>query len=159
MRKTALVKVSGDLIARWDVLNWIRKLTLTRFTVILIGGGTQINEEFRKRGLKIDFGPLGRRTNTFEERQLAKNVLEVNRAQTQDLLFEHGINAYVEIPVLDIGSVLCHVNGDVYVQASYLGFNDLYILTYESRKEKKAEAFKHLRRVQVVGFPDKLVTA
>jgi len=154
LRKTAFVKVSGDLISRPDVVEWLRSVASTRYTVVCVGGGTQINEEFRRRGLKIEFGPLGRRTNTFTERQLAKNVLEDNQAMVQDLLFEKGIYASVEIPVLNIGSVLCHVNGDVFVRAAYLGFDDLYVLTYESRKADKEKGFEGLRKVNVVSFPD-----
>ena len=154
MIKTALLKVSGDLVTRPDVMEWVRLLSKTYFVVICVGGGSQINEEFRRRGLKIDFGPLGRRTKTFEERQLARDILEQNQARVQDLLAENGIKAIVIIPVLDIGSVLCHINGDVFVRAAYLGFDDLYILTYESRKADKEEVFKDLRRVKVVGFPE-----
>jgi hypothetical protein len=85
---------------------------------------------------------------------LARNILEQNQARVQDLLAKNGIKAVVIIPVLDIGSVLCHVNGDVYVLMAYLGFDDLYVVTYESRKADKEKAFKDLRRVSVVGFPD-----
>jgi len=158
MRKTALVKVSGDLVSRPDVIEWLRKLTATHYTVICVGGGSQINAEFERRRIKVDFGPLGRRTKNFEERQLARNILEKNQAMIQDLLAENGITAVVVIPVLDIGSVLCHVNGDIYVRAAYLGFDDLYVLALESRKANKEKAFKELRRVQVIGFPDKPVS-
>jgi acetylglutamate kinase len=139
------------------VIEWIRSLTKTHYTVICVGGGSQINEEFRRRGIKIDFGPLGRKTKTLEERQLARDILELNQRDVQNLLAENGIMAVVMIPVVDIATVLCHVNGDIYVKMAYLGFHDLYVLTFESRKAAKEKVFEGLHRVRVVGFPDKLI--
>ena len=55
--------------------------------VILVGGGTQINRAFEEAGLKPGkHGPLGRETNSFKERQLARDTLEYNQAELQDLL-------------------------------------------------------------------------
>ncbi len=153
MRKTAFVKVSGDLVSRKDVIEWIKKLSKDCFTVICIGGGTQINEEFEKQGHKIKFGPLGREVEAFHERQLARDILEKNQARIQDLLAKNKINATVIIPVLDIGSVLCHINGDVFVRAAYLGFDKLFILTHNNRIKVKKNEFEKLPKIKVIGFP------
>jgi len=155
MRKTAFVKVSGDLVSRRDVIHWIKKLSRDFFVVICVGGGTHISEEFKKRGHKIKFGPLGREVETFHERQLARDVLEKNQTKIQDLLAKNKVSATVIIPAIDIGSVLCHVNGDVFVQAAYLGFDELYILTYENRAKSKKEDFKKFPKIKVVSFPEK----
>ena len=106
-RKTAFVKVSGDLVLRDDVIAWLKWQSETEhyFLVICIGGGSQINDAFKSKGYPVEFGPLGRETKTFEERQLARDILETNQAEIQDLLAEQGIQATVIIPVLDIGSV------------------------------------------------------
>ena len=122
--------------------------------MICVGGGSQINEEFQRRGIEIDFGPLGRETKNFPERQLARDILERNQAKVQDLLAENGINAVVVIPVLNIGSVLCHVNGDVYTRAAYLGFDKLFVVTGEARKADKEKTFEGLGKIKVIGFPD-----
>lgn len=153
MRKTAFVKISGDLISRDDVLDRIRALTQDHFVVICSGGGTQINKVFEKKGIPTTFGPLGREIAQFEDRQLARKVLEKNQAEIQDLLQEKDIAATIVIPVLDIGSVLCHVNGDVYVLAAYLGYDKLYVYTLEERVAKKQEEFRAYPRIEIVGFP------
>ncbi|EKD24377.1 MAG: hypothetical protein ACD_81C00035G0001 [uncultured bacterium] len=152
MNKTAFVKISGDLISREDVLDWIRVLTQDYFVVVCSGGGTQINKAFEERGIPVVFGPLGREIERFEDRQFAREILEKNQAEIQDLLQAKQIQATVVIPVLDIGSVLCHINGDVYVLAAYLGFDALYVLTLEDRVAKKTEEFKMYPKVTVVGF-------
>ena len=152
MNKTAFVKISGDLISREDVLDWIRVLTQDYFVVVCSGGGTQINKAFEERGIPVVFGPLGREIERFEDRQFAREILEKNQAEIQDLLQAKQIQATVVIPVLDIGSVRCHVNGDVYVLAAYLGFDALYVLTLEDRVVKKTEEFKMYPKVTVVGF-------
>ena len=153
-RQTALVKVSGDLCAREDVLEWIRKLSVEYFTVILAGGGTQINEAFQRAGFKVTkHGPLGRETESFKESQLARDVLEENQEKIQDLLATRGVMATVVIPVLEIGTVLCHINGDIYILTSYLGFDKIFVLTYENRVAEKKRVFKKYPKIKVVGFP------
>ena len=153
-RQTALVKVSGDLCAREDVLEWIRKLSAEYFTVILVGGGTQINEAFQRAGFKVaKHGPLGRETESFKESQLARDVLEENQEKIQDLLATRGVMATVVIPVLEIGTVLCHINGDVYILTAYLGFDKIFVLTYENRVAEKKRVFKKYQKIKVIGFP------
>jgi acetylglutamate kinase len=147
------MKVSGDLIEQHNVLWWIGQIAaIENYVVICTGGGTQINEAFAERGIKPDFGPLGRKTNTFEERQLARDVLERNQAKVQDLLMEYEIHAEVIIPVVYAGSVLCHVNGDTMVETVYNGFDQIYVLTREDRAEAKREEFKEYPKIKVVGF-------
>lgn len=153
MQKAAFVKVSGDLVSRKDIIEWIKKISKDYFTVICIGGGTHISEEFEKRGHKIKFGPLGRETDTFDERQLARDVLEKNQTRIQGLLAKNKISATVIVPVLDIGSVLCHINGDVFVRAAYLGFDKLFVFTFSDRADAKKKDFKNLPKIEVIGFP------
>ena len=152
-RKTALVKVSGDLCKREDVIEWIRILAAEYFVVICVGGGTQINDAFKKAGMKIKkHGPLGRETEGFKERQLARDILEENQEELQDVLATKGITATVVIPVLDIGSVLCHINGDIFILTGYLGFDKIYVLTYEDRTKLKKREFKKYPKIEVIGF-------
>ena len=115
--------------------------------VILVGGGTQINRAFEEAGLKPGkHGPLGRETNSFKERQLARDTLEYNQAELQDLLASRGIFATVVIPVLDIGSVLCHVNGDIFVLTAYHGFDKIFVFTIEGRVKSKKKNLKNIRK-------------
>jgi len=153
-RQTALVKVSGDLCERPLVLEWIRKLTAEYFTVIVVGGGTQINEAFQKAGFKIKkHGPLGRETESLKESQIARDTLEENQERVQDLLASRGVMASVVIPVLEIGTVLCHINGDVFILTAHNGFDKIFVLTYEIRVKEKRRVFKKYPKIEVVGFP------
>ena len=153
-RHTVFVKISGNLIARSDVLDWIRLRAEESAVTICTGGGSQINEAFKARGFEIKFGPLGRETKTFEERQFARDILENNQVEMEDLLAENKISAIVEIPVRTVGSVLCPVNGDLFVKLAYLGFDELYVLTLSSRVESKQKQYELLPKITVVGFPD-----
>lgn len=156
MRKTALVKLTGDLAdLRSDVIAWLRELAQEHFVVICVGGGTRISERCKAENIPFTFGPLGRELGTFYGRQMARDELEKNQAEIQDRLATNGISALVVIPVLDIGSVLCHINGDTFVQTAYLGFDKIYVLTLHSRLEKKRTEFAHLPKVEVVGFLDR----
>jgi len=164
VKPNAFVKISGNLIEEEGVIEWLREVSRRYSLVILIGGGEQINAAFRKRGFNIKFGPLGRVTESLEERQLARDVLEKNQALIQDMIDKEEISARVVIPVRDIATVLCHVNGDVEVMAAYNGFDRIFLLTLKDKAEKKrlwvekvAEIFEviekgKLDKIEVIGF-------
>ena len=152
-RKNCLVKISGDVLES-GTLDWIATLNRDYFVVVCVGGGTQINEAFTKEGLPVGkFGPLGRETKTFRERQLARDVLEQNQAQIQDALASRGVHVSVMIPVLDIGTVLCHVNGDQFVLTAYHGFDVIYVVTTKDRVAEKRKSFTPYEKIVVVGSP------
>lgn len=164
-KQNAFVKISGNLIEKEEVLEWLKELARQYFVAVCIGGGEQINQAFQERGFKSNFNPLGRVTKTLEERQLARDVLEANQAFIQDMLDEKGISARVIVPVDDVATVLCHVNGDVKVLQAYQGYDKLFILTLKDRVEKKkawmerlAGVFSEsiekgsLEKIEVVGF-------
>lgn len=153
MRRNILIKVSGDEYSNPAFLAWIKELVKTAYVVICVGGGTQIKEEFRKRGFpEANYGPLGRETTTLEERQIARDVLERNQTHLQNLLADQGIHVPVVIPLLDIAGVLCHINGDQYLITAYLGFDTLYVVTVPERVAMKQEQFAHLPKIQVKPF-------
>jgi len=152
MRESALIKVSGDLLGNKEAIEKIREISQKCFTVVLVGGGAQINEAFEKRGFPVRFDKMGREIGSLEGKQVARDVLEINQADIQDLLDQEKIAARVVIPVLDIASVLCHVNGDVFVITAYLGFDRLYIFTLAEREEEKRMKFQSYPKVEIVGF-------
>ncbi len=138
-KPNALVKISGNLIKNEEALKWLRLLSESNHVVVCPGGGEQINQAFEEKGFKVKFGPLGRETNTLEEKQLARNILEKNQACVQDWLDEQGIHARVEIPFKNFATVSCLIKADIMVLAAYRGFDVIYILTTkEKEKEKKA---------------------
>lgn len=153
-RKKIFVKVSGDEYQNPLFRSWIKEMSENAWVVICVGGGTQINEEFKRRGFPVrPHGPLGREMDTFEERQVQRDVLEVNQATLQDWLAQEGIFAAVEIPVVMIGTVLCPVNGDEMLRAVYLGFDELFIVTTQSRVEGKRALFADLPKIKIKVFP------
>jgi len=149
-RKNCFVKVSGDMLND-KVMRFIKGLSEEYFVVVCVGGGTQINEAFKKEGLLIgDFGPLGRETKSFRERQLAQNILETNQAEIQDRLDAMGVRVNVVIPVLNIGTVPCHINGDQFTLAAYHGFDILCIVTVKDRVAEKEKFFAPYPKIHVV---------
>lgn len=153
---SVFVKVSGDVWQRPDFMTWLAELASVpgNHVVVCVGGGAQINEAFRDAQFQVrQHGPLGRECVSVEEELLAKQVLESNQALLRELLRKRRISAEAIIPVMEVGGVLCHVNGDTFVHMAYLGFDQLYVATLERRKEKKQAQFKHLPKVTVVTFP------
>jgi hypothetical protein len=149
-RKTVLVKVSGDIYTSPVFINKIiKQLSKKYFVVICVGGGTQINKMF---GTKIPHGPLGRELATFKDRQDARNILENNQVKLQDILAEKRIPASVIVPVFEIGTVLCHVNGDKFLEMAYLGYDILFVVTTPDRLEKKEKEFAHLPKIKVIAL-------
>ncbi len=153
MRKNLFVKVSGDLYQKPSFIKYLRTVTRKYFTVVCVGGGTQINEAIAEKGIEPGpHGPMGRELPSFELRQVARDVLERNQTELQNTLASLEINAVVIIPVLDLGSVLCHVNGDEMVKTAYIGFDRLVVITTKDRLEKKALEFRGLDKVKVIGL-------
>ena len=151
-RKTALIKISGDLLSKKEVIDKIKEISKEYFTVITVGGGTQISEAFQEKGFPIKFEPLGRETESLEKKQLARDILEKNQMEIQDFLAEEGIAATVIVPFVDVASVLCPINGDIFVLATYLGFDSLYIFTLKEREEQKRKDFEKYPKIKVIGF-------
>ncbi len=153
MRKNCLIKVSGDVLEDKYFPLWLGPISMKYHVVICVGGGKQINKAFEDAGYKVvEFGPLGRETKTLKERQLARDVLEINQAKMQDWLTKHDLNVSVEIPVISSGTVLCHVNGDQYILSAYNGFDKIYVITTKDRVKAKKKAFKKYSKIEVVGF-------
>ncbi len=152
-RQSAFVKVSGDVCTSPVFLEFVRSISHNYEVVVCVGGGTQINQAFLEAGLLVEkYGPLGRETKSLRERQLARDVLEENKIAVQDALESLKISATVVIPVLDIGSVLCHVNGDQMIRTVYLGFDKLYVVTTGDRVSQKRKEFASLPKVEVVSL-------
>ena len=164
LKPNGLVKISGGGLNNDLVLEYLRGFTKEYSTVVITGGGSDINKAFREKGYEIKFCPLGRVMDTLEERQLARNILEKNQAKLQDLLDEKGIIARVGIPYSEIETVTCPENGDLTVLRSYGGFDKIVIFTRKKMVKKKkawvkkvAKAFSHiakgeLDKIEVRGF-------
>jgi acetylglutamate kinase len=158
VKKNCLIKISGDLLTKKSLEKsglamFLMEFAYKNHVVICVGGGSQINKAFKKAGFKVGkFGPFGRETGSLKQRQLARDILEKNQSVLQDWLIAKNISATVEIPVIQSGTVLCHVNGDQYVLTAYNGFDKIYVVTTESRLKKKIEQFKEYPKIEVVGF-------
>ncbi len=158
-RKTVFIKASGDQYLNPKFREWLKPFTENSFVCISPGAGTQTNEEFIRRGWPVKpHGPLGRETETFEQRQVSRDIAEGNQATLQDWLADEGIFAVVEKPFLEIGTVLCPVNGDQMVENAYIGYDELYVITTPDRLDEKIKAFEHLPKVTVLAFPEKKST-
>jgi len=72
----------------------------------------------------------------------------------------------------EIGTVICHINADLYPIMAYNGFDLIEVFTLESRRKKKEQFYSDLwdffvkvggegidpsvpNRIRVVGFPEK----
>jgi hypothetical protein len=134
-------------------LRWVKKLCQKYFVVICVGGGAQINRAFQKAGLPVrKFGPLGRESKTLLEKQVARAALERNQSAVQDRLAALGIHASVVIPVVEVGTVICHVNGDQHVLTAYNGFDAIFVVTTKERVAKKQAQFAPYPKIKVIGL-------
>lgn len=156
------IKITGDLVPkpdetfRPDVIKRIRLIERDYFITLLPGGGSEISAELDRRGIAYEFGPLGREIKGNEGRQAARDILEDHQARVQNLLKGEGIQAEVIPSFRNMGSKLCHVNGDLMVMEAYVNYPKLFIFTLKGeRLKKKKRAFRGYPKVEVIGFPKK----
>ncbi len=163
MKKKALVKLSGSLLRSSKVLRWLKELTKIYRVVILVGGGDQINQAFRRRGWTIDFGPFGRKTESTEQQRVQRMVLKKNQASVRMLLAKHRIRAKVGIPVISVAGELCNVNGDTLALIVYDSFEKIFVVTKGADRQNIKQAAFHnsglrhnsgdpLHKIEVVAF-------
>lgn len=150
MAKNILIKGSGDVTAHEKFLNFVKEKAKESFVVVICGGGTQVSEALQEAGYEIRYDEHGRVTESWEERKIARDVLELEQQQLQDKLI--GTGAYVITPMLEVATVLCHINADALVKACYLGFKEIYVFTLQNRISDKQSAFAGYPRVQIIGL-------
>lgn len=151
MRQNVLIKISGDLVKDERTLNFIAERARGNFVVVISGGGTEISEELKAAGIKFEFGPAGRITD-YAGRQIARDILERHQAQLQDEFITRGINVVVVIPVIEIGTVLCHINGDDFLKLGYNSFDALYCFTRLEKIQDKENVFREYPKIRVIGI-------
>ena len=139
VKPNALVIESGNLIERQEVLDWLKEKQGLYHLSLLVGAGEQSNQILTAAGYKIKFCPLGRVTETVEERELCEGAAKKNQSIVQDLLDKNEITARVLIPFDMSDDVTVPINGDVAMFAKYLGYDITYRLTTLDRVEAKEE--------------------
>lgn len=149
--KNILVKASGDIKNKKSFKNFVIDLAKTSFVVVIVGGGTEISERLTKTGYDIRFDDIhGRITETWEERKIAREVLEKNAKNLQDAFVGKGV---IVLPsIIDIAGVTCPINGDNYIKAAYLGFDQFYVFTLADRVDAKKNIFENYPKVNIVGI-------
>ena len=135
MENHVLIKTSGDLTDNPETIEFIRRQSeIADHVVVLVGGGTDITDALGREGIESRFiNGTGRVIESFEGRQLARKILEENQKNLQDRLAGLNIHVVVEIPVFNLGSVLCHANGDIIATAFSVNFDRTYVLTLPGR--------------------------
>lgn len=153
MSQNIFVKISGDLIDNEQVLHWLAECSKKGRVVICVGGGTQINNALVEAGIPLrEHGPLGREHQSEKERRIAEEILAKNVEKVCALCKEQAIKCEIIPPIIEIGGVRCHINGDQIILAAYLGYDQLFVLTTTDRVEKKESEFKQYPKIKVVGF-------
>lgn len=148
--KNVLIKASGDVKDHPDFLEFADEKAKENYVIVISGGGTQVGRVLENAGYKIEYNEHGRITATWEERKIARDVLEKEAKDLEDKFLGKGI--VVIPPILYAGSVLCHINADNLVKAFYLGFDEIYVFTLKERIAAKEKEFAGYPKVQVVGL-------
>lgn len=145
--ENVLIKVSGDSKDYAEFRLFTEEQAKTNYTVVILGGSTHISEALREAGYTVRFNEHGRVTTSWEERKIARDILEKDAKELEDKFIGKGV--VVISPILYAGSVLCHINGDNLVKALYLGFDKIYVFTLKERFEAKKSVFKYFPNVTV----------
>lgn len=146
--KNVLFKASGDCVDNPEVCDFVVQEASENYVVLICGCGTKTSSALKDAGYEIEYNdPHGHITKTWEERKIARDVLEEEEKRVQNMFVGKGV--VVTAPILYAGSVLCHINGDNLVKAYYLGFDEIYVFTLAERAEEKSEVFKDYPKVTI----------
>ena len=154
--KRILIKVSGDLLDRDEVICLIRKKRAAgNDVVVLVGGGSAITAALKTTDpvYEPDFGPLGRRLYSPTHEAIRRQELLQNRAEMRSRLLAEGIRGVtVTIPYVKIAGIEVPVNADLLAVLALHTFDKVCICTLPERVEKKNRELEFLIR----GFEDKI---
>ena len=146
--KNVLIKGSGDITKSQTFFDFVVNKAYNNHVVVICGGGTKISASLEKAGFTVEFDALKRRvTKTWKERTIMRDVLEHEEKELQDKFVGKGVN--VVAPIRYLYSVLCPINGDDFVKAYELGFNEVYVFTTKERFEEKQVIFQDYPKVTV----------
>ena len=145
-----LVKISGDLISKEEVYDWLAQFAQPSTRLfILCGGGSSITKRLEEKNIAYRFGPSGREIESEKGRSLAEQVLQEQKSLVVEKLHQRRISATVLIPVMLLGEKVCHLNGDEYVKTAYPNFDKIFVLTLTDREKYFPT---ELERIEVVKF-------
>ncbi|OGD97614.1 hypothetical protein A3A49_01685 [Candidatus Curtissbacteria bacterium RIFCSPLOWO2_01_FULL_38_11b] len=145
-----LVKVSGDLVGSEQFYSWLSSVSTPQTRLfILCGGGSAITAKLNEQHIGFQFTEAGREIETEEGSILAQQVLEGQKRFVEEKLQEKGIEATVFIPVVVIDGRICHMNGDLLVEALHPSFDKIYIVTLQQRTKQFTEKFDKIEVVNL----------
>lgn len=134
-----LIKISGDLIRNKAALQWIRDRQPRDYqTVIIVGGGTQINERLDDLKMKYYFKDGIRVHQTHASKYQAMSVLLDNRIILEKEL-QYRQHMFIVIPCIVLKDIICHYNADDYLRLLAPSFDDGFCLTVKGRAKKFME--------------------
>ena len=151
------VKISGDVLNSPELvlglMEWLKTFKKKEIT-ICCGGGNQINKDFQKHEIEVErHCKLGRRHECAKGEAVAMKSLSNNARRLRRLLGISGLPTIkVIIPIVSIGNVRCHVNGDQMARFAYLGYDELFVVTTRERIKIKRSEFLDLPKITVIGF-------
>ena len=76
MIENILIKASGDVIDREEVLGFAKEKAKDNYTVLVCGAGTKIGEALKSQGYETSFDNHGRVTESFEERKIIEHTIK-----------------------------------------------------------------------------------
>lgn len=147
LSRRTLVKITGDALSHVATYEWLKDCSKeSKRLVIIVGGGTAISEALEKEDISYQFTEFGRIIDEERGRIIAAKILEKQKENVMEKLQEEGIEAEVIVPVIDLPLGPLHVNGDKWMEALHINFDDVFVLTLNGR----VKDFDHLKNVEVI---------
>lgn len=134
-RKRKLVKISGTVLGdptKEEALSeQLRSSKKGHNLWVLCGGGKAITAALRKARVRFKFIDGQRVIRGERGKRIAAQILNDNVKALAGLLREQRIEAVVFPPIIQIGDVYCHLNGDTFVEIIRREFKKVVIITWE----------------------------
>lgn len=116
--------------------------------VVICGAGKQVNTQLKNAGYYVWYDSRWERLICCSAAEkIVRNTLEDTRNLLQGKLWNW---IYVKWSWEEIWWVYVHINADTLVMTYYLGFQEIFIFTFQWNGDKKRNIFEKYLKVQII---------
>jgi len=147
-KKSALVKVSGDVADKEELYGKLALISREYILYVICGAGSAITVNLRENNIPFRFMGGERVIGSQRGKDIAYMVLAAKSSFLECQLRQRGIEALVCAPVIRFGDKICFVNGDTFVRMVRRNFSKVFVFALKGRD--KSSLAKDIKKIEII---------